>query len=795
MDFHSIGDSHRVQQRAAQYRRRYPKFANWAQGRGVVEHMDLTQVRVFDLCQELICSGRYDTLDDALAIFDAADTLTNAAMWLVAHMTYANKVDLSGQPLAATDFKENPQGHTGGSLNMVPAYIGYTAANSLAGTTRSWLMGQGHCVAAIDSVNTLLQNLHPEQEARYSLDEDGLTRLVSDFYSYAINPDGTPEAPLGSHVNPHTGGGLIEGGYLGFAELQYTHMPLPGERLVAFLSDGAFEEQRGSDWASRWWRAEDCGLVTPVMIANGRRIDQRSTIFLQGGTDWFQQHLELNGFHSIVIDGRDPAAFIWGIFEAESRLQACSDQVRAGTMEYPVRLPYLIAETIKGYGFYGAGSNAAHGTPLPAIPKFDDVSRRYFNDSVARLFIPETEVHRAKDVLATHNADRRSAEKDHPLSCREVVLQAVPEPQWLQMGEQSSPMAAVDQLFVALVKANPALRVRLGNPDELRSNQMNQTLDLLKHRALAPESGLAESLHGSVITALNEEAVVSAALGNKGGLNLVVSYEAFAMKMVGALRQEIIFARHQKRVGRPACWLSVPVIATSHLWENGKNEQSHQDPAFGDVLMGEMNDIARVVYPPDSNSAMACLSACYQTQGQVWAMTIPKGRLPAALDSLQAEQLVRDGAVALSEGVDVQLVAVGAYQRQVCQAVAADLSQQGISCGIVCLLEPGRFRDPRDGVEAEHQSSSQTKATLFPSDIKLRVFVCHMRPETLLGVCRPLDLGRDRTLAFGYANHGGTLDTAGLLLANGSDPQSVKQAIVSRLDTLDSGHATRPQLT
>ena len=258
------------------------------------------------------------------------------------------------------------------------------------------------------------------------------------------------------------------------------------------------------------------------------------------------------------------------------------------------------------------------------------------------------------------------------------------------------------------------------------------------------------------------------------------------MKMVGALRQEIICARHQKSLGRPARWLSVPIIATSHLWENGKNEQSHQDPTFGDVLMGEMSDIARVVYPPNSNSALACLNSCYQTQGQVWAMTIPKGRLPAALESRQAEKLVMDGAFALSEGNDVQLIAVGAYQRQVCEAVADDLNEQGISCGVVCLLEPGRFRDPRDGVEAEHQSSGQNRAALFPSDVKLRVFVCHMRPESLLGVCRPLDLGRDRTLAFGYTNHGGTLDTAGLLLANGSDPQSVRQAIVSRLDKLDA---------
>ena len=790
MNGYSIEDSHRIQQRAAQYRQRYPQFANWAKGRGVIEHTDLTQVRVFDLCQELVCAGRYDSLDDALIIFEAADTLTNAAMWLVAHMTYASRVDLSGQPLAADDFKENPQGHTGGSLNMVPAYLGYTAANALAGLTRSWLMGQGHCVAAIESVNILLGNLHPEQQDRYTLDEAGLSRLVSDFYSYAVTPDGTPGVPLGSHVNPHTAGGLIEGGYLGFAELQYTHMPLPGERLVAFLSDGAFEEQRGSDWASRWWRAEDCGLVTPVMIANGRRIDQRSTIFLQGGADWFRQHLELNGFYPILIDGRDPAAFIWGIFEAESRLQACSEQVSAGHMRYPVKLPYLIAETVKGYGFYGAGSNAAHGTPLPAIPRFDEVSRRHFNESIARLFVPEIEIHGARDVLATHRADDRPAEKDHPLSCRDVKLQTVPEPVWLQTAVSESPMVAIDRQFVALVKANPALRIRLGNPDELRSNQMNQSLDLLKHRTLTPEPGLAESLHGSVITALNEEAVVSAALGNKGGMNLVVSYEAFAMKMIGALRQEIIFARHQKSLGRPARWLSVPVIATSHLWENGKNEQSHQDPAFGEVLMGEMSDTARVVYPPDCNSAVACLNECFRTQGQFWAMTVPKAKLPAVFDGRQAVQLVRDGAIALGEAGDVQLIAVGAYQLRVCLEVAEALAQRGLSSGVVCLLEPGRFRSPRDPIESGHQSGSSYRAELFPHDTKLRVFVCHMRPEVLLGLCRPLDLGPDRTLAFGYENHGGTLDTSGLLQANKCDAHSIVQAILSKSGSSGADKAT-----
>ncbi len=99
-------------------------------------------------------------------------------------------------------------------------------------------------------------------------------------------------------------------------------MPLKGESLVAILSDGAFEEQRGGDWSPRWWRASDSGLVAPVMILNGRRIEQRTEIAQDGGAGWLARHLSLNGFDPFEIDGRDPAAFAWAILESERRLAA-----------------------------------------------------------------------------------------------------------------------------------------------------------------------------------------------------------------------------------------------------------------------------------------------------------------------------------------------------------------------------------------------------------------------------------------------------------------------------------------
>ena len=111
---------------------------------------------------------------------------------------------------------------------MVPAYAGYLGANVLTGQTRGWLMGQGHCVAAIDSLNLLVGNMTEAHAARYAVTDEGLTRYVRDFYSYRLGEDGRQDSPLGSHVNVHTAGGLAEGGYLGFAELQYVHMPLPG---------------------------------------------------------------------------------------------------------------------------------------------------------------------------------------------------------------------------------------------------------------------------------------------------------------------------------------------------------------------------------------------------------------------------------------------------------------------------------------------------------------------------------------------------------------------------------------
>ncbi|MGQ4274192.1 xylulose 5-phosphate 3-epimerase [Terrihabitans sp. B22-R8] len=736
-------------------------FEIWRKGYGPIEHNNETLEQVATLAS----SGRIDP-DALYRILSAADRLTSAAMWTVVHMTYARRVDLSGAPLPAEAFKPTPEGHTGGSLNMVPAFVGYLAANAITARTRAWMMGQGHCVAAIEAVNALTGDVSDAQRGRYDRSEIGLSQLAADFYSYAIDAEGRAAVPLGSHAGPNTAGAISEGGYLGFAEVQYVHAPLPGESLVAFLSDGAFEEQRGSDWTPRWWRANDSGLAVPVMILNGRRIEERVQIAQQGGAGWLADHLRLNGFDPFIVDGRDPAAIACAIIEAETRLERfAADPGRT----YPAPIPYVIAETVKGFGFPGAGTNAAHNLPLGGNPAHDEQARAAFNDAARALFVAPDAIERAVGEIASHDWQGRQRESRHPLATRNPPAPDLPEPQWTAAGDPPDcAMHALDRFFVRVVEANPGLRPRVGNPDELRSNHMGATLDRLRHRVNISDPGVADAIDGAVITALNEEAVAGAALANKGGINLIVSYEAFAMKMLGGLRQEIVFSRRQRETGQEPGWISVPLVVTSHTWENSKNEQSHQDPTIGEALLGEMSDTSRVLFPVDANTAMAALRSVYDGRGQVACLIVSKRDMPHRFDAGAAARLVSEGAAHIegdAASAELQIAAIGAYQLEEALKAAHRLKAHGRRVLVTALFEPGRFRVPRDPIEADFTVSDEELAALFPKGMP-RVVVSHTRPEPMLGLLRRLDGGPERTAARGYVSRGGTLDVAGMLFAN-----------------------------
>lgn len=415
-------------------------------------------------------------------------------------------------------------------------------------------------------------------------------------------------------------------------------------------------------------------------------------------------------------------------------------------------------------------------------PHKDPEAANHFREGARRLWVPLTELRDATGKLQRHAVAGRPSERDHALGHRDVSLREVPKlvsrpvpeqrmdfAQWQRL----SPMQAVDAMFTAVVEANPHLRPRVGNPDEIRSNRMLRTLEHLKFRVTDPKRGVPESYDGGVVTALNEEAVASAALANKGGINIIVTYEAFGIKMHGVVRQEIIFANHCNEIGRKQGWLSVPLILTSHTWENSKNEVSHQDPAMAESMLGELSDVSRVMFVPDYNTAAVVTRGAYQTQGQVWTVVVPKQDAVANLFTPdEATRLLEQGALRLDwaghELADskVVLTAVGAYQLEHVLKASARLKERGLPHSVVYMLEPGRFRAPRSEGEHKHVVAAGIRQQLYPDSARARVFVTHTRPEPILGTLQTLNTGAETTCGLGFLGQGGTLTIDGLLFVN-----------------------------
>jgi len=350
-------------------------------------------------------------------------------------------------------------------------------------------------------------------------------------------------------------------------------------------------------------------------------------------------------------------------------------------------------------------------------------------------------------------------------------------------------MFAVDSMFLATVRANPHLRPRVGNPDEMRSNRLIKTLEALNFRVTEPEPTIPEDIHGSVITALNEEAVAAAALANKGGINLIATYEAFGTKMHGVVRQEIIFANHCEEKISKQSWLSIPLVLTSHTWENAKNEQSHQDPAMAEAMLGEVSNVSRVLFVPDYNTAAVVMRAVYQTYAQIWILVVPKiDQIPDLFTPEETVRLLDQGALRLDwAGHEVGkqrliLTAMGAYQLEEVLKASFRLTERGIAHSVVYMLEPGRFRAPRSAGERAHVAPVELREELYPESVQLRIFVTHTRPEPIMGILQPLNTGYGHTSALGFAVQGGTLTVPGMLFVNRCTWAHVLQEAATLLD-------------
>ena len=186
------------------------------------------------------------------------------------------------------------------------------------------------------------------------------------------------------------------------------------------------------------------------------------------------------------------------------------------------------------------------------------------------------------------------------------------------------------------------------------------------------------------------------------------------------------------------------------------------------ALVNEMADVSRVLFPADWNTSLASIKAAYQSQGQIWTLVTPKSPVPEVFTREQSEQLVNDGAIAVRRQADGQVIlaAIGGYQLAEAMTASDRLTERGVGNDVIYIIEPARFRSPRDAIEAQILLAPQAREQFFPGNVMARVFACHTRPESIAGVLRTLDTGPDHARFLGFCARGGMLDTFGTLFVN-----------------------------
>ncbi|MBD4502021.1 xylulose 5-phosphate 3-epimerase, partial [Xanthomonas citri pv. citri] len=113
----------------------------------------------------------------------------------------------------------------------------------------------------------------------------------------------------------------------------------------------------------------------------------------------------------------------------------------------------------------------------------DEQARQLFNQHANELWVEPEALELARRLFAEQRGER-PLERDNPLALRHPIEPIIPPLRYRD--DACSPMAALDRFYTELVEANPDLRARVGNPDELASNRLGGVLKALKHRVSEP---------------------------------------------------------------------------------------------------------------------------------------------------------------------------------------------------------------------------------------------------------------------------------------------------------------------
>ncbi|KKU50501.1 MAG: putative phosphoketolase [Parcubacteria group bacterium GW2011_GWA1_47_10] len=581
--------------------------------------------------------------EDVIAKIDA---YWRAANYLSIGQIYLYENPLLKRPLSADDIKPLLMGHWGTSPGQNFIYVHLNRIIKKYDLDMLYISGPGHGGPSL-LANTYLEGTYSEVYPEISQDEEGMKKLFKQF-SF---PGGVP-----SHVSPECPGSIHEGGELGYSLSHAFGAVFDNPDLITACVVGDGEAETGplaASWHSnKFLNPKTDGAVLPILHLNGYKISN-PTIFARISKEELDQLFRGYGWIPHIIEGEDPQtmhqAMAEKLDEVVLEIQRIQTDARQRNVTTRPRWPMIILITPKGW----TGPKVIDGKPNEGTFRSHQVifadlktNKEHLTEFTKWLksYKPEElfdAAGRLKPELAelAPTGSRRMGSNPHANGG--LLLRELHMPDWKnygvvikKRGEEGEGATRVFARFLRdIIKANEKERnFRLFGPDETISNGLGAVFEVTDRQMMTAEISDDEftSPSGRVMEILSEHLCQGWLEGYllTGRHGLFNSYEAFIHIISSMFNQHAKWLNVTARIPWRKKIASLNYLISSHVWRQGHNGFTHQDPGFIDHVYQKKADIIQVYLPPDANCLLTVMDKCLRSMHKINVVVAGKHPMP-----------------------------------------------------------------------------------------------------------------------------------------------------------------------
>lgn len=738
------------------------------------------------------------------------DAYWRAANYLSIGQIYLLDNPLMRRPLSQSDIKPLLMGHWGTSPGQNFIYAHLNRAIKKYDLDMVYISGPGHGGPSL-LANSYMEGSYTETYPHITQDDAGMKKLFTQF-SF---PGGVP-----SHVSPECPGSIHEGGELGYSLSHAFGAVFDNPELITACVVGDGEAETGplaTAWHSnKFLNPKNDGAVLPILHLNGYKISN-PTIFARMSKEELDQLFRGYGWTPYFVEGDDPhtmhnkmAETLDAVVEDIRRIQV---DAREGGVTTRPRWPMIVLITPKGWtgpkeidGKKNEGTFRSHQVIYADLK----TSSKSFNQFTEWLqsYKPEElfdESGKLKAELAELSPVGNRRMGSNPHANGGALLQELHMPDFKayeihfsNRGEEGEGATRVFGRFLRdIITANDKeSNFRVFGPDETLSNGLGAVFEVTD-RQMMTDGAVDEftSPTGRVIEMLSEHQCQGWLEGYllTGRHGLFNSYEAFIHIVNSMFNQHAKWLDVTSRIPWRKEIASLNYLITSHVWRQGHNGFTHQDPGFLDHVYVKKADIIRTYLPPDANSLLTIMDRCFRSKQMINVVVAGKHPMPQWLSMDEAVRHCEKGIGTFDwagndngEEPDAVLACAGDVPTLETLAAVSILREHmpSLKIRVVNVVDLMTLRPLKNH---PHGLADEDFVKLFTKD-KPITFIFHGYSSLIhrLAYSRP---NHDNMHVYGYMEEGTTTTPFDMTVMNGIDRYHIVQYVLNSLPKLSNAQS------